>query len=97
MLAKVVGNKDKTGAEKEYWKYVLPIMFLLASVLVQLKACMIAGIVNTGFQALLTLYYYRMTKKEFGGISGDTAGWYLCKSEMVSLFSLVIFLILKMV
>lgn len=34
-------------------------------------------------------YYYRMSKKQFGGITGDLAGWYLQVCELVLLFIVV--------
>jgi adenosylcobinamide-GDP ribazoletransferase len=27
-------------------------------------------------------WYYRMAKKEFGGITGDLAGWFLATAEL---------------
>lgn len=33
---------------------------------------------------LLFFYYYRMALREFGGITGDLAGWFLQLSELVS-------------
>ena len=33
--------------------------------------------------ALTFLYYYRMAKKEFGGITGDLAGYFLQVCELV--------------
>lgn len=33
---------------------------------------------------LLLLYYYRMSMREFGGVTGDLAGWFLCLSELLS-------------
>ena len=42
--------------------------------------------------ALLTMaYYYRRTKKELGGITGDTAGYFvlLCEISMVIIAAVV--------
>lgn len=35
-------------------------------------------------------YYYKVSKKEFGGISGDLAGWFLQKAEIWMLVALVL-------
>lgn len=37
---------------------------------------------------LLFCYYYRKSKLELGGITGDLAGWFLCLSELMTLFCL---------
>lgn len=34
--------------------------------------------------------YYKVSKKEFGGITGDLAGWFLTTSELAMIFSVVI-------
>ena len=41
-------------------------------------------------EALLTLYYHHMALREFGGVTGDLAGWYLCMSELVGVWALAI-------
>jgi adenosylcobinamide-GDP ribazoletransferase len=41
---------------------------------------------------LIFLYYYMMSLKQFGGITGDLAGWYLQSCELVLLLVIVIFL-----
>ena len=35
-------------------------------------------------------YYYRMSKRQFGGLSGDLAGWFLQTAEMWMLLVLTI-------
>ena len=34
--------------------------------------------------AVFILYYYKMTAKEFGGITGDTCGWFSSNSELLT-------------
>ena len=46
--------------------------------------CAILGI------ALEYLYYYKMAMKEFGGITGDLAGFHMQLSELVLAFSCVV-------
>ena len=46
-------------------------------------ACMIA------LQLLLLLWYKRMALKEFGGVTGDLAGWLLCMLELLSVTCLL--------
>ena len=43
---------------------------------------------------LVFFYYYRMSKKKFGGITGDLAGFFLTVSELVMALTVVaVFLI----
>lgn len=59
-------------------------------------ACLFVLIWTAGFtgftvgisQAAVFYWYYRMSKKKFGGITGDLAGWFLQVSEVVSLLVL---------
>jgi len=41
-------------------------------------------------QVLAFVYYRRMSEKEFGGITGDLAGFFVCISEITALFACVI-------
>ncbi|MBR5419878.1 MAG: adenosylcobinamide-GDP ribazoletransferase [Lachnospiraceae bacterium] len=47
-----------------------------------------SGVLYALLQAILLLYYIHMTKKEFGGDSGDTAGWLICMSEWTAVAAL---------
>ena len=44
---------------------------------IRLKAVLILS------QTVFFLYYYKMSVKNFGGITGDQAGYFLCISELV--------------
>lgn len=46
--------------------------------------------------ALFTAYYYRKTKREFGGVTGDTAGYYLVFTEGLMVALLALFLSLPL-
>ncbi len=62
---------------------VVPITFLL--LLHSIERCMV-------FAALLVmLVFLRMSKKEFGGITGDLAGWYLQMLELGMVLALAVF------
>ena len=39
--------------------------------------------------ALVTVRYVRTARREFGGVSGDLAGWFLVKAEFWMLAALV--------
>ncbi len=69
---------------------ILPACFLIGSVLIQMTVNVVAGASNLVVQFLLYLYYRKKCDKEFGGITGDTAGWLLCMSELLSLVVLAV-------
>lgn len=49
-----------------------------------------AGILLTGAVLLVYLYYYKMSKAQFGGITGDLAGYFVQSAELVLLCAAVI-------
>lgn len=66
------------------------------NVLLLLSAALTAGLVLAGGGLLtltafgMLLYYYRVAQKQFGGITGDLAGWFLQKTELWQLAALVL-------
>jgi len=42
------------------------------------------------FSILLFLYYRRMAYRNFGGVSGDTTGFFITLYELILLFSVVL-------
>jgi len=52
--------------------------------------CPFYGCVIVGVQGLMFIYYKVMSTKEFGGITGDLAGYFLQCAELISLFALVV-------
>lgn len=58
---------------------------------IHISFCGAASLIGIG---LTFLYYYLMSKKQFGGINGDLAGFFVCVSELVSVICIsVCFLI----
>lgn len=55
------------------------------------KICGVAAIVAA---LLVFLYYYQKTKRELGGITGDTAGWFVCLCETVVAVVVCVFALL---
>lgn len=90
MLYNITESFDGAEKNKGVEKYILPVLFFVVSVSVQIYSDLYAGIINVCLQSLLILYYIRKTKKEFGGITGDTAGWLLQQSELLSIVSLAV-------
>ena len=48
------------------------------------------GLAGLCAMAIVTIYYRRMAMRDFGGVTGDLAGWYLQVSELAVLLTLVI-------
>lgn len=79
-----------SGAQKKVVKTSLYLQGAAAAVL------MIAGSLPAGTAAVITAlavfgYYYRRCKKELGGITGDTAGYFVCLCEECMLLMIVLF------
>ena len=48
------------------------------------------GLIASAFGALWIILYCRMAKKQFGGVTGDTAGFFLQMFELVSALGVLI-------
>lgn len=72
-------------AQKRRVRTALCVQALLC-ILLMLWLFLPAGAVCAGAALLSFLYYYRRTKKELGGITGDTAGYFvlICEGSMMA-------------
>lgn len=75
-----------TAAAKRNARCILLVVFLGLSVLFLL--CGWKGIGMLGTALVVFAWYYRVMKREFGGLSGDLAGWFLQNCEMGMLAAL---------
>lgn len=66
------------------------IFLLLVMAAVEVVLCVPVGIAVLAMVALLCWYYYKMSLKQFGGITGDLAGWFLQNCELVILLVAVV-------
>ena len=73
------------GAQKQCVKMVCAIYGILCVVSMLAYDPLIGGCAVLG-AALEYLYYYKMSMKEFGGITGDLAGFHMQMSELVMAF-----------
>ena len=53
------------------------------------------GFLVAAANLLMFLYYYRMSKRTFGGITGDLAGYYVCMAELWSVIVVGVYLVLQ--
>ncbi len=74
------------------------IALFIELVAVLLVSAMVSRLITAGFVAVLALFflYYRdKMKREFGGVTGDTAGYFLCVSELLMKVLLAICLVIR--
>lgn len=75
------------AADKKRVRAVLAVMLVVVSAgMIILNPC---GAVMIAAAGLVFLRYYLMAKKDFGGINGDLAGWFLQAAELAMLAALV--------
>ncbi|MBR4207984.1 MAG: adenosylcobinamide-GDP ribazoletransferase [Lachnospiraceae bacterium] len=71
------GKKDTSGICR-----CILIIWLAVTVAFMLNEDLMAGSVIVLVMLLIFIHYWAFTKKRFGGITGDTAGWFLCRAEL---------------
>lgn len=84
MLSDMVGRKTERG------KVLLLAVQLVVCAAVLLAADLMAGGILLAAEAVLILYYRHMALAEFGGVTGDLAGWYLCMAELAGLWAIAV-------
>lgn len=97
LAAVLFQNANKKGslaafsgpAGKGFVCTVLILIFAAAGVLQLMLSIQIGVLLITSILCLF-LYYYHMSKKNFGGITGDLAGWFLQCVELLILYIVVI-------
>lgn len=75
-----------TAAQKQTVKWTMLVM-LMAGGVSAVVACGIYGAIVLACCGGMFAYYRKMAMKEFGGITGDLAGYYVCMAELLSLLS----------
>ena len=78
------------GAQKRNVRMVL-ILWLLAAGAGLCLAAGVCGVVSAGVGLVVFFYYYQFSRKQFGGITGDLAGYFLQLCELFMLAVLALF------
>lgn len=78
------------GAQKRNVRMVLILWLLAAGVGLCLTAG-VCGVVSAGVGLVVFFYYYWFSQKQFGGITGDLAGYFLQLCELFMLAVLALF------
>lgn len=83
-----------TFASASHKKNVRIILVLYAVVLflLMLLTDPAAGGLLLLFAVLFTVFYYRMSMHQLGGITGDTEGWFLCITELFMFMILALYM-----
>lgn len=66
------------------------IIELLAGTVLMIYIDWLAGILGIAGMLIFTAYYRHITYKEFGGVTGDTSGYFIAMTELVSLFMIAV-------
>lgn len=78
-----------SGAEKKTVTAALAIT-LLAAYIGMLCVNRLAGVFGILFSAAVVVFYYFKSKKYFGGVTGDLAGYFLCLCELAVMTGTII-------
>ena len=62
----------------------------IASAVVMIILSPVCGVLAVGMGMLWTVLYCILAKKEFGGVTGDTAGFFLQVFELISALGILI-------
>ena len=83
------------GVDATVVRVLYAVISLLAGAGFCVGVCQIYGIGVMISCSGMFLYYYRMAIKEFGGTTGDLAGYYVCMAEMSSLLMITVLILLR--
>ena len=84
MLSDMVGLKTERG------RVILLALQLVICAAALLAADLISGGILLAAEGILLLSYRHMALTEFGGVTGDLAGWYLCMAELTGVWTLAV-------
>ena len=84
MLSDMVGRKTERG------KVLLLAVQLVVCAAVLLASDLMTGGILLAAEAVFIIYYRHMALAEFGGVTGDLAGWYLCMAELAGLWAIAV-------
>ena len=82
------------AADKKKARRILLFMLILCSI-GEVFLGGVEGLAALAVALLLFGYYYQMSKKQFGGLSGDLAGWFLQTCELLMLCGIYLLQLLE--
>ena len=69
---------------------VVMVIFIVFSGILMIKVDFICGAAGISAAAGIFFYYYRVSKKQFGGITGDLAGYFLQLCELTTALAVIV-------
>ena len=93
--AKIIGMLQSEAGRRRKSTVMLLVIQLILSSVTMLILDLRTAVAVICVLILFTIFYKMKTGKEFGGVTGDTAGFYLCMSEVLSVAVIALMLILK--
>ena len=81
---------DFTKKIKKTQVIILSILFFIIGIVPVFYNNLICGALILAVSILLYLWYYRKCNKNFGGITGDTEGYFICVSELIFTITVVL-------
>ena len=84
MLSSMTGNTDRKGA------ILFLVLFAAAACVVMALWGPVSGLGGILFAVFWTLQYRRLAMKNFGGVTGDTAGFFLQLCELFALLGILV-------
>lgn len=84
----MLATESKTGSKKIVVTVLLIELIVVSAVLIYFTFNKsFCGLISIVSFTLIFTYYFYISKKHFGGITGDLAGFFICISELVSLIA----------
>lgn len=83
-------NTSTVTADKKIVRLALIIQIIICAGYM-LWVDIVMGALSIVAFAASYFYYYKMSYKQFGGITGDLAGYFVCLSELVSLLAITVY------
>lgn len=90
----MLANQSKTESPKIVITILLIELITSFIFLIFFTQNSLYGIISICTFAISFIYYFIMSKKNFGGITGDIAGFFICISEIFSLIGIAIYSIM---
>ena len=86
-------HNETNGAGR--FELIISIVELMAVLVAAGFADIYIAVTFTAILAIIYVYYRYKTYKEFGGVTGDTAGYFVCISELAQLAVIAVFAIIR--
>ena len=91
MLRSVAGDADGNAGHQGAVRIVLAVEAIAVGAAMIVISPIGGAIVVVACLAMMGIYYL-MAMKDFGGVTGDLAGWFLCMTELIASVAMAVFI-----